>query len=68
MDRSEIGDTRLAQKISTMSENEICHFILNESRNGRLSKTVRALNGDVLSGDVERRKRGEAAIRKLGFI
>lgn len=68
MDRFETEDCRLAREISAMSENEVCHFIRNEQRNGRLSQAVRALNSDVLSGDFERRRRGEAAIRKLGFI
>lgn len=68
MDHLETGDSRLAQKIGAMSEREIWDFVSRESQNRRLSLTVRTLNSDVLSGDLERRKRGEAAIRKLGFI
>lgn len=68
MDSLETQDCRLAREIGAMSDSEIWHFISNERQNGRLSKAVRALNSDVLSGDLERRRRGEAAIRKLGFI
>lgn len=68
MDRVDIGGQRLAQRISAMSENEICQFIRRESRIGGLSKAVRTLNRDALSEDNDRRKRAEAAIRKLGFL
>lgn len=64
--RSTDGD--LAAIISDMSEAEICRFIRQESKFGRLSRTVRDLNKDALSGDLERRKRAETAIRRLGFI
>ncbi len=68
MDRLDLGGTRLAQQISAMSDTEICHYIRSESRSRRLSRTLRTLNRDVLSADLERRRRAEAAIRKLGFI
>lgn len=68
MDRYEIRSAGLAQRISAMSENEICQFIRRESRNRQLSVTIRALNRDVLSDDRHRRTSAEDAIRKLGFI
>lgn len=68
MDRLETGGSGLAQRISSMSPNEVCQFIRRESRKRQLSATVRALNHDALSEDLERRKRAEDAIRKLGFL
>lgn len=68
IDRIDLGEARLAQEISAMTENEISQFISRERRVKRLSQTVRSLNRDALSDDRERRARAEAAIRKLGFI
>lgn len=68
MDHYNAGTARLAENISSMSESEVCQFIRRESREGRLSKAVRSLNRDAMSDDSDRRRRAEAAIRKLGFI
>lgn len=68
LDTHRCQDGDLAVMISEMSEAEICHFIRHESKFGRLSRTIRQLNRDVLSKDTTRRYSAEEAIRRLGFI
>ncbi|MEO1238777.1 MAG: hypothetical protein AAFW64_03765, partial [Pseudomonadota bacterium] len=68
LDTYRSSDADIAAIISDMTETEISQFIRQESRTGRLSRTVKSLNQDVLSDDTVRRRRAEAAIRRLGFI
>lgn len=68
MQDSNTGLSNTAPQIAAMTESEVTRFIRKQSRQGRLSLTVRVLNEQSFSADADSRAIAEAAIRKLGFI